>query len=40
MQENHNIKTDNKSFERVEEIKYLETTLTNKTSIQEELRAD
>ena len=39
MQENHNIKTDNKSFERVEEIKYLETTLTNKNSIQEETKS-
>jgi hypothetical protein len=27
--QNHNIKTDNKSFERVEEFKYLGTTLTN-----------
>jgi hypothetical protein len=27
--QNHNIKTDSKSFERVEEFKYLGTTLTN-----------
>ena len=26
---NHNIKTDNKYFERVEHFKYLGTTLTN-----------
>jgi hypothetical protein len=27
--QNHNIKTDNKSFENVEQFKYLGTTLTN-----------
>ena len=32
----HSIKTDNSSFERVEEFKYLGTTLTNQNSIQEE----
>jgi hypothetical protein len=30
----YNLKTDNSSFERVEEFKYLGTTLTNKNSIQ------
>jgi hypothetical protein len=30
---NHYIKTDNISFERVEEFKYLGTTLTNQNSI-------
>jgi hypothetical protein len=30
----------NSSIERVEEFKYLGTTLTNKNSIHEELRAD
>jgi hypothetical protein len=34
---NHNIKVDNKSFERVEQFKYLGTTLTNQNSIQEEI---
>jgi hypothetical protein len=32
--------TDNSSFERVEEFKYLGTNLTNHNSIQEEIRAD
>jgi len=36
----HNLKGDNSSFERVEEFKYLGTTLTNQNSIQEKLRAD
>jgi hypothetical protein len=31
----HSMKTDNGSFERVEEFKYLETTLTSDNSIQE-----
>ena len=34
----HNIKTDNSSFERVEQFKYLGTTLTNQNSIQEEIK--
>ena len=34
----HTIKTDNSSIERVEEFKYLGTTLTNKNSIQEEIK--
>jgi hypothetical protein len=33
---NHSIKTDNSSFEKVEEFRYLGTTLTNQNSIQEE----
>ena len=35
----HNIKIDNRSFERVEEFKYLGTTLTNQNSIQEEIKS-
>jgi len=35
----HNIKIDNSSFEMVEEVKYLETTLTNQNSIQEEIKS-
>ena len=38
--ENQNIKTDNNSFARVEEFKYLETTLANQNSILEILRTD
>ena len=34
----HSMKIDNSSFERVDEFKYLETTLTNENSIQEEIR--
>jgi hypothetical protein len=34
---NHNIKVDNKCFERVEEGTYLGTTLTNRNSIHEEV---
>jgi len=34
----HNIKIDNSSFERVEEFKYLGTILTNKNSIQGEIK--
>jgi len=33
----HNMKTDNRFFEMVEEFKYLGTTLTNQNSIQEEI---
>ena len=35
----HNIKNDNRSFERVEEFKYLGTTLTNQNSIVEEIKS-
>jgi hypothetical protein len=35
--QNHGMKTDNSSIERVEEFKYLGTTLTNQNSIQEEI---
>jgi len=35
----HSMKTDNSSTERVDEIKYLGTTLTNQNSIQEEIKS-
>jgi hypothetical protein len=35
----HSMKTDNSSIERVEEFKYLGITLTNKNSIQEEIKS-
>jgi len=35
----HNIKIENSSFERVEEFKYLGTTITNQNSIQEEIKS-
>jgi len=35
----HNIKTDNNSFERVEQFKYLGTILMNQNSIQEEIKS-
>jgi len=35
----HNIKTGNCSFERVEQFKYLGTTLTNQNSVQEEIKS-
>ena len=36
--QSHSMKTDNSSFERVEEFKYLGTTLTNQNCIQEEIK--
>jgi len=33
------MKTDNSSFESMEEFKYLGTTLTNKNTIQEEIKS-
>jgi sorting nexin-29 len=35
----HSMKTDNSSFERVEEFKYLGKTLINQNSIQEEIKS-
>ena len=35
----HNMRTDNRSFERVEQFKYLGTTLTNQNSVQEEIKS-
>ena len=35
----HSLKSDNSSIERVEEFKYLGKTLTNKNSIQEEIKS-
>jgi predicted AlkP superfamily phosphohydrolase/phosphomutase len=37
--QNHNIEIDNKNFERMEQFKWLETTLTNQNSIQEETKS-
>ena len=36
---NHNIKTDNSSFERVGKFIYLGTDFTNQNSIQEEIKS-
>ena len=36
---NHSVKIDNSTFERVEEFKYLGTTLTNQNSIQGEMKS-
>jgi hypothetical protein len=36
---NHNVNIDNKSFERMEEFKYLGATLTNRNSIREEIKS-
>ena len=38
-EQNHNIKIGNKSLERVEQFKYLETTLTGQYSIHEEINS-
>ena len=35
----HTMKVDNSSFERVEQFKYLGTTLTNQNSIQEKIKS-
>jgi len=35
----HNVKNDNSYFERVEQFKYLGTTLANINSIQEEIKS-
>jgi hypothetical protein len=35
----HNIKIDNNSFERVEQFRYLGTTIRNQNSIQEEIKS-
>ena len=35
----HSVKIDNTSIERVEEFKYLGTTITNQNSIQEEIKS-
>jgi hypothetical protein len=35
----HNMKTDYRSFEMVEEFKYLGTTFTNQSSIQKEIKS-
>ena len=35
----HTMRIDNRSFERVEQFKYLGTTLTNQNSIQEEIKS-
>ena len=37
--QSHSIKTDNSSFEREEGFKYLETTLTNQNSTQEDIKS-
>ena len=37
--QSHSIKIDNSSFERVEEFKYLGTTLINQNSIQQEIKS-
>jgi hypothetical protein len=39
-EQNHNVKINIKSFERMEQFKYLGTTLKNENSVQEEIGAD
>ena len=36
---NHSVRIDNNTYERVEEFKYLGTTLTNKNSIPKEIKS-
>ena len=36
---NHSVRNDNSAFEKVDEFKYLGTTLTNQNSIQEEIKS-
>jgi len=36
---NHSVRTDNSTYERVEEFKYLGTTLISQNSIQEEIKS-
>ena len=36
---NHSVRTDNSTFERAEEFKYLGTALTNQNSIPEEIKS-
>ena len=36
---NHSVRIDNSTFKRVEEFKYLATTLTNQNSIPEEIKS-
>jgi hypothetical protein len=38
--QNHNVKINNKSFERMEQFEYLGTTLTDQNSIQEKTGAE
>ena len=35
----HSVRIDNRTYERVEEFKYLETALTNQNSIAEEIKS-
>ena len=35
----HSVRMDNSTFERLEEFKYLGTTLTNQNAIQEEIKS-
>ena len=37
--QSHSVRTDNSTFERVEEFKYLGTTLTNQNSFPEEIKS-